>query len=252
MADSPFSDPNFLAFMEKMLGRQQQQAPAGPDLSALLSQIRNDPQGDANRAYVPGHEGPGNPFNNGFFNNSASNLTPEGRMATQGRSAQNQWAQLGQNGGVDPSTLTALMGKMTPIPSGPPLEPLDQYSDPFAAARIDHIRHPVPAQMPQPREVRRATPVGPGELYGQNNPVTLPPGTVAGDGTTNYRRVDQGSQGETGAPGAAGLSGLMPQSQQTDPWSGIKALLGLLHPQPGTKKPVPFGASANPQPGFSF
>lgn len=252
MADSPFSDPNFLTLMTKMLGGQQQQAPTGPDLGALLAQIRNDPQGDANRGYVAGHDGAGNPFSNGFFNDTAAQMSPEARMATQGRSAKNQWAQLGQNPGVEASGLTALMGKMTPIPSGPPPEQLDQYADPFAAARIDHIRHPVPFQMPGQPEVRRATPVGPGGVYGQNNSVTLPPGTVAGDGTTNYRRVDQGAQGDTGASGTAGLSGLMPQPQQTDPWSGIKALLGLLRPQPEVKKPVPFGASASPNPGFSF
>lgn len=259
MADSPFADPDFRSFMHELMANKQQQAPAGPDLGALLGQIRNDPQGDANRAYMPGRGGAGSPWAGPLtFNSGAEHMSPEALAATQGRSATTQWAQLGANPNVDALGLTALMGKMTPLPGEGATPSVDQFSDPFFVRRMDKMEHPIPFQIPGAPEVRKATPVGAGGVYGQNNKVTLPEGSVVGDGTTSYRRIQQGPQANDGPQGAqgqegpTGLSSLMPQPQQTDPWSGIKALLGLLRPQQGPKKPVPFGASASPQPGFSF
>lgn len=50
----------------------------------------------------------GNAFDNGFFVNSAANLTPEARIASQGNSAENQWAQAGAVTGVNPTELNRL------------------------------------------------------------------------------------------------------------------------------------------------
>jgi hypothetical protein len=43
-----------------------------------------------------------------FGDNAASAMSPEARMASQGNSATNQWASMGQNPGVDPYVLQGL------------------------------------------------------------------------------------------------------------------------------------------------
>lgn len=43
----------------------------------------------------------GDPFSNGFFNNTASQLSPEARIASQGNNAFNQWGREGELQGVD-------------------------------------------------------------------------------------------------------------------------------------------------------
>lgn len=61
------NDQNIFALLSQLFGQQaQQQQNFVPE---NLTALRNDPQGDANRAYVPGQSGPGNPFTNGFFKN---------------------------------------------------------------------------------------------------------------------------------------------------------------------------------------
>ena len=49
-----------------------------------------------------------NPFDTGFFQNSASQMTPEARLASQGPSAMNQWGAQGGVQGVDPTELARL------------------------------------------------------------------------------------------------------------------------------------------------
>lgn len=173
--------------------------PAGLDIGSMLSQLRNDPQGDANHAYSPGVANAGNPLTNGFFNQSAVSLSPEARQATQGRSAMTQFAQMGQVPGVDPGSLNSLMSNMTPIPTGNQGEPtVDQFSDPFFNRRLQaggdlqapDIGTMMQRLMPNPSvpsgPTRKAVPVGSGGAYGQNNAVQLPGSAVMGDGTTNY------------------------------------------------------------------
>lgn len=123
-----------------------QQAPAPPiDFASLFSSMRNDPVGDANKSYIPGAvDSPTNPFTNGFFGaNSASTLSPEAGMATQGRSGMNQWAQLGGVPGVDPAKLQNIMGQMTPIPQ-PGALPNSEASDPFFNRRMGQGGYPAP------------------------------------------------------------------------------------------------------------
>lgn len=188
---------DFLAALMKMLQQQPQQQQAPVDFASLFSSVRNDPQGDANRAYVPGAtSGAGSPFTNGFFNNSAADLSPEARAATQGRSASTQWAQMGQNSNVDPAKLAGLFSQMTPIPHPYESTEASPVSDPYFAGRMEHMFGPG-FQVPQAQtpEVRRATPVGPGGPYNANTNPQLPPEAVAGDGTTSYRRKKPGMAG---------------------------------------------------------
>lgn len=163
-------------------------APAAPpfDFNALFSAMRNDPVGDANRAYRPGQPSAANPFDSGFFKDSASNMSPEARIASQGRSATNQWAQLGGVPGVDPQKLQDIMGQMTPTP-GPAPDPAAGTADPFFMRKWgmgpyspDNIGER-PAQIPS-NGMTPYGPVGPGTS-------TLPPNAVAGDGMTNYQRA---------------------------------------------------------------
>jgi len=138
-------DP-WAAIMPMLLAafQQKQYSPmdeANADVSRLAA-LRNDPQGDRNRSYVPGAAagGPdaaGNPFTNGFFNSSAAQLTPQQRMQSQGGNAMNQWADASMFNGtlppvqgaaeaaamaspapfqLDPSTV-AMLGLMQPKPT---------------------------------------------------------------------------------------------------------------------------------------
>lgn len=100
--------PDMLMEIFKHMGQQPQQQQQPQDLGALLGQLRNDPQGDANHSYMPGMNNASNPFSNGFFQSSASQMTPEARLASQGPSAMNQWGAMGQVGGVDPNVLQGL------------------------------------------------------------------------------------------------------------------------------------------------
>lgn len=184
--------------------------PAGPDIGSMLSQLRNDPQGDANHGYVPGVGG--GPWAGPIhFNSGAEHMSPEALAATQGRSATTQWAQQGQVPSVDPGSLNSLMSNMTPIPTGNQGEPtVNQFSDPFFNRRLQaggdlqapDISTMMQRLMPNPHNpsgpTRKAVPVGLGGVYGQNNTPQLPQGAVMGDGTTNYfpqlgdpRYVDQ-------------------------------------------------------------
>lgn len=181
------TDPTagLLALLAKALAPQPQQ-----DLSGLLAQLRNDPQGDANKGYIPGVSNASSPFSNGFFNDSAASMSPEGRMATQGRSAMNQWAQQGAVPGVDASALQSLMGQMTPLP-GPQATPSESFSDPFFMRRKGIGPYSADNQfdgMFQQGPGMRANPKTGETPYGFLGQSELPPGIVAGDGTTNYKR----------------------------------------------------------------
>lgn len=57
---------NPMMLLSQLLGGQQQPHPF--DFAGALGAVRNDPQGDANKGYVPGSmNSQYNPFNNGFF-----------------------------------------------------------------------------------------------------------------------------------------------------------------------------------------
>lgn len=73
----PQADQNpFAMFMQWMMsqGQQQQQSPF--DFAGLLRESRNDPQGDANKGYIPGVANQYNPFDNGFFNGQSQQVQP--------------------------------------------------------------------------------------------------------------------------------------------------------------------------------
>lgn len=152
--------PNPQANIWSMLGQALAGAGAsgkGLDIPALLTALRNDPQGDANKGYIPGVDNASSPFSNGFFKDGASNMSPEARVASQGRSATNQWAALGGVPGVDPAKLQNIMGQMQPHPNGLGVgEPsVDQYSDPFFASKLEHMLNPHPFLLPQQPQVKK-------------------------------------------------------------------------------------------------
>lgn len=128
-------DP-MMMLLQRLMQPQPTPQASGPDLGALLAQLRNDPQADQNKAYMPGVQNAANPFDNGFFNQSAASLSPEARQATQGNSAMTQWASRGAVPGVDPGILQSLMATMTPIP-GPMATPQETFSDPFFMRRME-------------------------------------------------------------------------------------------------------------------
>lgn len=109
---------------------QPQAQNSGIDFNALFTAMRHNPQGDHNVGYIPGVNNEHSPFANGFFQNGAAQMSPEAQMATQGRSATNQWAQLGQVPGVDPTKLQNVMGQMTPLPQQAQPE-ASTVSDPY-------------------------------------------------------------------------------------------------------------------------
>ena len=101
-------------------------------------------------------------------------------MATQGRSAMNQWAQLGGVPGVDANVLSALMAQQTSLP-GPQATPNAETSDPYFQRRMQRM-----GVAPEIFGERMDLPM---DLQGQyQSPLTLGPGMVAGDENTQYRR----------------------------------------------------------------
>ena len=80
-------------FIGNMMVPQGHPQTPGFDLGGLLQQLHQvrDPQGFANTNYVPGVNNASNPFANGFFRNSAAQLTPQQLAASQGSTAMNQW-----------------------------------------------------------------------------------------------------------------------------------------------------------------
>lgn len=140
-----------------LMGQQGQQfSPmdhANADLARLRG-LRNDPQGDANLGYVPGQGGPGSPWAGPLqFNNQASQMSPEAQMATQGRTATNQWAQLGGVPSVDSGKLQGLMGQMTPTPWLHATE-AETFADPKF---IPKLNQKLFGQFQQPQPILNAT-----------------------------------------------------------------------------------------------
>ncbi len=196
-------NPQMMQMLMQMLAPQQQQMPQGPDFGSLLTQMRNDPQGDRNKSYIPGEMNGSNPFSNGFFNFGAKDMTPEARMATQGRSAMNQWAQKGQVPGVDAGGLQSLMGQMTPLPGSTYSSPEQMvFSDPKFLPRIQQQFFGEPFKLLKPTRN-----IAGGGLEGMIDPnlpedqrfkdanqftvmpgTSLKPGQVAGDGQMAYMR----------------------------------------------------------------
>lgn len=141
-------------------------AHSGIDIPRLLTALRHDPQGDANKGYVPGVDNQSNPFSNGFFKNSAAQLSPEARQASQGNSAMTQWGLLGQVPGLDAGKLAAA----TPVQAQAPATPsVNQFSDPYFLAHLQKMFAPQQQMTPgvsltgleQPTkpQVRKATAV---------------------------------------------------------------------------------------------
>lgn len=146
----------------------QPQAPQhqGTDLSGLLTQLRNDPQGDANKAYIPGQQGPGNPFSNGFFKTAEQRKQIEtDRLGTPGFSSQTPQAQqaaLGTHQPVpganvmnaagasplpfqlDPSTLAMIHGQPNPATTSSDLAQHNDWGNLFAQSN-----QPKPKKKPQ-------------------------------------------------------------------------------------------------------
>lgn len=123
----------------------------GIDIPGLLTALRHDPQGDANKGYVPGVDNQSNPFSTGFFQNSASQLSPEARQASQGGSAMTQWGLLGQVPGLDAGKLAAA----TPVQAQAPATPsVNQFSDPYFLAHLQKMFAP---QSPMTPGVPKAT-----------------------------------------------------------------------------------------------
>lgn len=93
--------PNF--HFETDGGQGQSQQPH-EKLGDLLTQLRNDPQGDANKAYIPGQQGPGNPFSNGFFKTADQRKQIEtDRLGTPGFSS------------MTPATQASALGTHQPV-----------------------------------------------------------------------------------------------------------------------------------------
>lgn len=89
-----------MALIAQLLGgtQQPQQAAAAPDLGGMLAGIRQakDPQGAANKGYVPGQDNKFSPFSNGFFKTMDQRQQIEqARLGTPGFSSMPQ-AQQGQ------------------------------------------------------------------------------------------------------------------------------------------------------------
>lgn len=194
-AGGGFGQEQMMALLMKLLAPQPQATSGGTDMGSLLAQLRNDPVGDRNRNYAAGTDNAANPFANGFFQNSAADMTPEARLASQGRSAANQWGQLGQLPGVDAGKLTALMGQMTPTP-GPAATPDAMTSDPYFQRRMDRM-FGERTDLPKP-----AFDMTPDYLQPYLAAPTLRKGNVAGDGQQQYKRSSVPSRrpGMLGSP----------------------------------------------------
>jgi len=107
-------DP-LMAILGKLLAPQQSQGGGGGvDLAGLINTLHSaqDPVGYANKmSQLPSYmQGSQSPFNTGFFKTGTSVLTPEARIASEGGSATNQYAQRGGVRGVDPDLMRRLMG----------------------------------------------------------------------------------------------------------------------------------------------
>lgn len=78
------------ALAQMLAGTRQQTAMPTMDFGSLLQQVHQvrDPQGFANRSYVPGGSGPYNPFTNGFFKSADERKQIEqDRLGTPGFSS---------------------------------------------------------------------------------------------------------------------------------------------------------------------
>lgn len=102
-------------------------AEANADI-ARLGALRHDLQGDANRAYAPGTMNQGNPFANGFFNQSAGNLDHvDPRIAqSQGGTAMNQLVNPIQYPGMIPPTMSNAQAAAQASPSPFQISPESQ------------------------------------------------------------------------------------------------------------------------------
>lgn len=170
---------NMFALIASLLGGQQQQQP-GLNLGALLTQMRNEPQGDANKGYVPGAM-PGdanaqhNPFANGFFQ-------------SQNQRIGNESAQLGQYG------ITGVQAGLAPIqhnPNQPSMGQPVQEAPPNFGGGFNPTTRGIPGGfegMINPNLPDAQKFADPNFFTAKPGFSTLPPGAVAGDGTTSYRR----------------------------------------------------------------
>lgn len=94
---------------------------------------------------------PSNPWDSGglFHGGFGAQLSPEGRMATQGNSAMSQMAGQGLVPGVDPAKLAQAQSGFTPTPGSGPTPKLDSFSDPFFVRRQQQNPYSTMFQAPQ-------------------------------------------------------------------------------------------------------
>lgn len=175
--------PELLQLLQAILGGgQRQAAPQGgqPNVLDILRATDTDPVGTANKlsglpSYAPGSQ---SPFNTGFFSPS---LTPEARIASQGNSAINQWAQLGGVQGVDAGKVQGLTQQKNQAGAAMAgsVPPRTDYGE---------VQQPIPIPVAPPQHVGSWLPAPGGgwELLGPTGPnsgggnvlSTLPPGST--------------------------------------------------------------------------
>jgi hypothetical protein len=173
------TDPNQMMmqmFQQMMQQQQPQQQQQGPDLGALLAQLRNDPQGDQNKAYMPGVQNQANPFDNGFFKTG-----DQRQQITQDRGLG------GLVGGVGiPSRTDAATNPYAFGPIGQMQEPMVPFApgfDPQMLQQMSPFQGMIDPMQPD------ATKFSDQNFFQvQPGVSSLPPGAVAGDGKTNYKR----------------------------------------------------------------
>lgn len=111
---------------------------------------------------------PSNPWDaEGLFHGGfGAQLSPEGRMATQGNSAISQMAGQGLVPGVDPGKLAQAQSGFTPTPGSGPTPKLDQFSDPFFIRRQQ--QNPYSTMFQQPQQPQQQLPTQPGSRKGSS------------------------------------------------------------------------------------
>lgn len=175
------TDPNqLLALMFQQMMQQQQQPQhqqQGPDLGALLAQLRNDPQGDQNRAYMPGVNNEANPFSNGFFKTA-----DQRHQIEQDRGLSGLVGGVGIPGRTDAATNPYAFGAISTTPDS--ITPWQGGVNPtLRNAGGGLFEGMINPGLPDAQKYGDANMFGihPGQS-------SLPPGMVAGDGKTNYSR----------------------------------------------------------------
>jgi len=129
--------PETLALLAKMFGGNNQQM---PDMAGIIKELNTPSAGEQQRLAYQGSQAPSymknenNPFNSGYFQNQASDMSPEARLASQGGSAMNQWGMLGALPGVDAEKLGAFNDQRALASARTPMVPQDRVAGAIAAS----------------------------------------------------------------------------------------------------------------------